>query len=84
MSDDKVGVVFKYFQGAGVAGVEVLNIIRVGDSVQFLGTQTNFSQSVDSMQADGEDVEEAVAGDKVGIKVGGRVRLNDRVYRVSR
>jgi selenocysteine-specific translation elongation factor len=44
---------------------------------------TNYEMTVTSMQVKGADIEEAGAGDDVGMKVDDRVRQGDLVYRLG-
>ncbi len=83
MAEEKVGVVNDYFARIGVAGIDLVGSLRVGDTVRFHGHTTDFEQVVESMQIEHAQVEEARAGDSVGIKVTDRVRDGDVVYRVS-
>lgn len=79
---EKVGDVSHYFTKISVAIVEVTAAMRIGDSISIKGMTTNFEQSVESMQIEGEDIEEAKAGDSIGMKVVDRVRKGDVVYRL--
>jgi translation elongation factor EF-1alpha len=83
MPDEKVGVVNDYFARIGVAGVDLVGSLRVGDTVRFRGHTTDFEQVVESMQIEHQQVQEAGPGDSVGIKVLDRVRPGDIVYRVT-
>ncbi len=83
MPDEKVGIVNDYFARIGVAGVDLVGTLRVGDTVRFRGHTTDFEQVVESMQIEHQQVEEAGPGDSVGIKVLDRVRPGDVVYRVT-
>ncbi|HWQ28935.1 MAG TPA: EF-Tu/IF-2/RF-3 family GTPase [Dehalococcoidia bacterium] len=83
MPDEKVGVVNDYFARIGVAGVDLVGSLRVGDTVRFRGHTTDFEQVVESMQIEHQQVQEAGPGDSVGIKVLDRVRPGDVVYRVT-
>jgi putative protease len=66
-----------------VAALEVTKgTIRKGDMLRYKGHTTDFTEAVNSMEVDNQSVEEAKAGDLVGIKVKERVRENDKVYRV--
>jgi peptide subunit release factor RF-3 len=47
------------------------------------GHTTDLVHAVESMQIDSEAVEEAGAGDAVGIVVGERCRAGDHVFRVE-
>lgn len=83
MPDEKVGIVNDYFARIGVAGVDLVGPLRVGDTVRFRGHTTDFEQVVESMQIEHQQVQEAGPGDSVGIKVLDRVRPGDVVYRVT-
>ncbi len=83
MPEDRVGVVNDYFAQIGVAGVDVEKTIRVGDKLHIAGHTTDLEQAVDSMEIDGQHVEEATAGAKIGIKVDERCRDNDVVYKIT-
>ena len=80
---EKVGEVSHYFTKIGVAVVELTWKIKVGDSVSVKGMTTNFEQKVESMQVEGENIEEANPGDDIGMKVADRVRKGDIVYRLG-
>ena len=83
MSEEKVGVVFKFFAGASVAALELTEAgLKIGDKVHFLGHTTDFTQLVESIQVEHDSVDEASAGDKVGLKVVERVRPHDIMYKV--
>ena len=80
---EKVGEVSHYFTNIGVAVVELTGKIKVGDSISVKGMTTNFEQKVESMQVEGENIEEANPGDDIGMKVADRVRKGDIVYRLG-
>jgi translation elongation factor EF-1alpha len=79
---EKVGEVTHYFTKIGVAVVDVTAPIKVGDRIAVKGMTTNFEQTVDSMQIEGKNIEEAKRGDDIGMKVADRVRKGDIVYRL--
>jgi translation elongation factor EF-1alpha len=66
-----------------VAAVELLDVLKKGDKIHIKGATTDFEQEVDSIQIENNSVEEAKAGDSVGIKVKEKVRPNDKVYKVE-
>jgi putative protease len=79
----EVAKVEDYFDRVNVVALTVTaESIRVGDLLHFKGHTTDFIQKIDSMQIEHESVEEAKAGDSVGIKVKDRVRSHDKVYKV--
>ncbi len=79
--DQAVGIVREYFRKVEVAAVEVTGEgFKIGDTLRFRGHTTDFTQKIDSMQVDHQDVEKAGSGDLVGIRVSERVRDNDLVF----
>ena len=83
MSEQRVGVVKDYFAKIGVAGIDVEETIRIGDKIHIAGHTTDLEQVVDSMQIDGQPVDEAAAGTQIGIKVSERCRDSDVVYKIT-
>ena len=83
MADEQVGIVVKYFVKPSVAAIEVTGAgMKVGDLLKYQGHTTDFTEEVTSMELDNQSIEEAKAGDMIGIKVKERVRENDKIYRV--
>ena len=83
MGEIQVGRVTRYFGKVGVAAVEIqAGDLHIGDTIRILGKNTDFSQTVESMQLEHEVVQKAVPGQLVGIKVLERARENDLVYKV--
>jgi len=82
MEEQEVGRVVDYFAKVGVAGIEITGQLTVGDTIHIKGHTTDLQQTVDSMQIEHESVQEAKAGDSVGIKVKDRCRAHDVVYKV--
>jgi putative protease len=79
---EKVGEVTHYFTKISVAVVDVSSPMKIGDRIAIKGMTTNFEQAVKSMQIEGKNIEEADAGDDIGMKVDDRVRKGDIVYRL--
>jgi translation elongation factor EF-1alpha len=79
---EKVGEITHYFTKISVAVVDVSGKMKVGDKIAIKGMTTNFEQTVDSMQIEGKNIEEATPGDDIGMKVKDRVRKGDIVYRL--
>ena len=83
MEEKKVGDVIKFFGKIGVAAIRLSEgSLKVGDKIRFVGHTTDVSQTVDSMQVENQNVQEAGPGADIGIKVDGRVREHDTVYKV--
>ena len=83
MPEVEVGQISDFFARPVVAGIELVQTLKVGDKIHIKGHTTDMELVVDSMQIDNVDVEEAKSGDAVGIKVPERVRRGDRVYKVT-
>jgi translation elongation factor EF-1alpha len=83
MPEEKVGVVKDYFAKISVAGIDITGRLKAGDTIHIKGHTTDFEQVVESMQVEHEQVEEAKAGDAIGIKVIDRCRGGDTVYKVT-
>jgi len=80
---EKVGEITHYFTRIGVAVVDVSGPLKVGDRIAIKGMTTNYEMTVDSMQVEGNNIEEANEGDDIGMKVDDRVRKGDIVYKLS-
>ena len=81
---EEIGIVEHYFTKIGVAAIRITNgNLKVGDTIAIKGSTTDFEQRIDSMEIDRQKVEEANAGDAIGIKVIERVREGDKVYKVE-
>lgn len=80
---EKVGEITHYFTDIGVGVIELSGKVKVGEKISIEGATTNIQQEIKSMQIEHEDVEEAGAGDAVGVKVKDRVREGDVVYRIK-
>ena len=83
MPEQRVGVVKDYFAKIGVAGIDVEKTIHVGDKIRIAGHTTDLELVVDSMEIEGQQVEEEMAGAKIGIKVDERCRDKDVVYMIT-
>ena len=78
----KVGRIEHFYSKANVAVVEVMAPLKQGDKIVIRGSTTSVEQTVDSMEIDHKQVPVAQSGQRVGMKVAGRVRENDIVYKV--
>jgi selenocysteine-specific translation elongation factor len=83
MPEVVIGKVTDFFARPVVAGIEITATVKVGDKIHIKGHTTDMELTVDSMQINNADVQQAKAGDSVGIKVSERVRRGDIVYKVT-
>ena len=79
--ETEIGEVMTYYANIGVAAIDLTGSVKVGDTIIFRGFTTDMEHKVGSMQIEHESVQEAKAGDQIGIKIPGKVRKNDRVYK---
>ena len=79
----EVGKVTHYYTKLGVAVIELSGTLKVGDKIKIKGATSDFEQPVDSMQIEHDKIEEATAGQSIGMKVKEHVRQHDTVYKVE-
>ncbi len=84
MAEKEIGKVTHYFGIISVAAIEITeNMLSVGDTIHIKGHTSDFTQTVDSMQLDGVPVQQASAGQSVGIRVTEHAREHDTVYKIT-
>ena len=83
MAEQDIGKVSTFFARPVVAGIELTSSLSVGDTVHIKGHTTDIEFSVNSMQVNNREVQQAEAGASVGIKVPDRVRPGDHVYKIT-
>ncbi len=84
MAEEKIGEVIKFFAKPSVAAVKIMEgQLSVGDTVKYSGHTTDITDTIESIEVDNKKVEKAIAGDFIGIKVSGRVRPGDEVFKVT-
>jgi len=77
-----IGKITHYFGNIGVAVIELSDTLKVGDTIRIIGGETDFTQTVDSMEIEHKKVEEAKAGDSIGLKISQKVREGYKVYKL--
>ncbi len=83
MPEVEIGRVSDFFARPIVAGIELTGTVKVGDSIHIVGHTTDLEFTIESMQINNANVEQAKAGDAIGIKVSDRVRRGDKVYNIT-
>ncbi len=78
-----VGKITHFFDKLGVGVVELSAELKQGDMISVEGATTNFTQTVDSMQVEHEQIDDAKPGQSVGMKMSDKVRPGDQVFRLS-
>jgi putative protease len=82
-SGELIGKVIHVFDKINVAVIRLSGDLKVGDSVHFLGSHTDFQQEITSMQVEHQAVSQGKAGGEVAVKATQRVRSGDSVYRLG-
>lgn len=83
MAEEKlIGRVTHYFGKAEAAVIELSDVLKIGDTIHIKGKSADFTQPVSSMRIETTVINEAKAGDHVGVKVSQKVHENDSVYKV--
>ena len=84
MPEVEVGVVQHFFDKVSVGAIEMTDgELAVGDTIRIKGHTTDFTTTIHSMQIDREIVDKVQKGDSVGIKLDEKVRIHDKVYKVT-
>ena len=79
----KIGEITHYFSKIGVAIIQLGGALSIGEKILIKGTTTHIEQDVTSMQIEQKDIIKAKRGQNIGLKVDGKVRKKDNVYRIS-
>jgi putative protease len=79
---EQIGSIRHYYSKIGVAVIDLTAKIAVGDTVRIKGVTTDFRQKVESMQIEHADVQNAGAGQSIGLKVTEKVREGDLAYKI--
>ena len=82
MDEQIIGKVSHFFARPVVAAIELTAALKLGDKIHIKGHTTDLEVTVESMQINNVPVQEAQAGDSVGVKISERVRGGDTVYKV--
>lgn len=78
----EVGKISHYYEKISVAVVDLTNTLKTGDEIIIEGPSTSVRQTVDSMQIEHENIPTAKKGQSIGLKVSGKVKEKDVVYKV--
>ncbi|MBI4709290.1 MAG: hypothetical protein HY764_03765 [Candidatus Portnoybacteria bacterium] len=83
MAEEKlVGKIVHYYGNIGVGIIELSDSLNKGDKIKIKGSNTDFDQTVDSMQVEHKEVENAKPGDAVGLKTEQKVKEGDEVFKI--
>jgi putative protease len=78
-----VGKVTHYFTKIGVATVQLVSELKIGDKIIIIGKTTGFQKSeIKYLEIDKNPVQKGKKGEEVGIRLS-KVRKNDQVYTIK-
>ncbi len=80
MVEVEIGEVTHWYGELGVAGIDLIGLLRVGDRIHIKGHTTDFQADVETIEIEHERVGEAPGGVSIGLRVPRRVREHDHVY----
>ena len=83
MKEQEIGYVSKYFGQIKVAAIEITaGKLSVGETIHIKGHTTDMNVDVGSIQIEHESVDSANKGDSIGLKVSGKARRKDKVFKL--
>ena len=83
-NEEALGTVTHYYSHLGVAVIQLnKGTLKTGDMIHVKGHGTDFIQKVESMEYEHQHVDQAGAGQSVGLKVADHVREHDILYLVK-
>ncbi len=78
-----VGHITHYYSHLNVSIIELTDgDLNVGDTIYIKGKHTDFTQTVDSLQIEHQNVTHAEKGKLVGVLVREKIREHDQVFKV--
>jgi len=77
----EIGKITHYYSKIEVAVIQLKAPLKVGETIVIKGATTDVEQVVDSMQIEHKNVDKAEPGQSIGLKVKGKVREHDIVYK---
>lgn len=83
MQKKLIGKITHYYNKLGVGIIDLIGELKVNDKLHFKGHTTDFEQVVDSMHIEHQNIEEAKAGEVVGLKTINPVKEGDEVFLVE-
>jgi len=77
-----IGKITHFYPKIAVAIVELEDTLNVGDKIKIERGEETFEQEVKSMQIEHENVDQAEAGQSIGLKVTGQTKEGAKVFKV--
>lgn len=77
-----IGKIVHFYPKISVVVVELEDTLKVGDKISIERESGSFEQTVDSIQIEHENVQQAEKGQAIGMKVSERTREGAKVFKV--
>lgn len=78
----KIGEITHFYGKIKVGIIKLSSALKDGDNIRIIGGETDFDQSVQSMEIEGKKVNKAQKGDVIGLEFSQKVREGYEVYKV--
>jgi len=77
-----IGKIIHYYPKISVAVVELESTLNVGDKIAIERGEELFEQHVDSMQIEHKNINQAKAGESIGLKIKEKTKEGAKVFKV--
>lgn len=81
--EKELGKVVHYFDKAMVAVIKLNDNLKVGDTIKFVHGESDFEQTIDSMEIDRKKIQSGKAGEEIAVKVNEKTHEHAKVYKVE-
>jgi putative protease len=83
MADKEIGKVTHWYDKISVAVVKLTGALKTGDKIKVKHGETEFEDTIPSMQVNHQDVPSGKKGDEVAIKVSGKAKEGSQIFKVE-
>jgi len=84
LNEEAIGTVTHYYSHLSVAVVQVnKGTLKIGNAIHIKGHVTDFTQTIESMEYEHQHIDQASAGQNIGLMVKDHAREHDIVYLVK-
>ncbi len=82
---DAIGEITHFFPHVKAAVIKLKKgSLVLGETIYVKGHTTDFEQKITSMQVNHKPIDSATKGQEVGLKIKGRARHGDKVYKITK
>ncbi|MDP2973912.1 MAG: hypothetical protein Q8N60_02575 [Candidatus Diapherotrites archaeon] len=83
MGETKIGKVAHFYDKISVAVIELNAPLKVGEKIKFKRGEEEFTQTIDSMQIEREQIKAAKKGQAIGLRTAQPVHEGAEVFKVT-